>query len=186
MKLCDCGCGSPTPVAKRTSNRDGFKKGEPRRFAPGHHVPSGENHYAWKGGRSVGPAGHIYLSDNGTMVLEHRKIASDVLGKPLPPGVVVHHLNNNAGENANNNLVICENDAYHKRLHQRQTAYLACGNYTWRKCVHCKQYDSPEKLYRSPNGWQAYHRDCHKEYSRNRKAHKDMLEAIKEQKKCKP
>lgn len=35
-KLCECGCGIPTPPAKKTSKRDGTRKGEPVRFLKGH------------------------------------------------------------------------------------------------------------------------------------------------------
>lgn len=36
MKLCECGCGSPAPVAQVTNARRGQKKGEPLRFVHGH------------------------------------------------------------------------------------------------------------------------------------------------------
>src|SRR5258708_7581617 len=36
VRLCECGCGKPTPVAKRTERKRGYIKGQPVRFAPGH------------------------------------------------------------------------------------------------------------------------------------------------------
>jgi hypothetical protein len=36
MKLCECGCGKATPIAKRTDTKCGAVKGQPRRFALGH------------------------------------------------------------------------------------------------------------------------------------------------------
>lgn len=36
IKLCECGCGSPAPMAKFTSAKRGWKKGEPLRFVHGH------------------------------------------------------------------------------------------------------------------------------------------------------
>jgi hypothetical protein len=36
VKLCECGCGQPAPIAKGTSRRDGAIKGEPMRFIRGH------------------------------------------------------------------------------------------------------------------------------------------------------
>jgi hypothetical protein len=36
VKLCECGCGEPAPLAQKTSARDGWKKGEPLRFLVGH------------------------------------------------------------------------------------------------------------------------------------------------------
>jgi hypothetical protein len=37
MTLCECGCGEPTNIAKKTSTRDKTVKGEPVRYLPGHH-----------------------------------------------------------------------------------------------------------------------------------------------------
>jgi hypothetical protein len=36
MKLCECGCGEPAPIAKRTSRRAGWIKGQPTRFICNH------------------------------------------------------------------------------------------------------------------------------------------------------
>lgn len=36
--LCQCGCGEPTPVAKKTSRRDGHIIGQPIRFVSGHNA----------------------------------------------------------------------------------------------------------------------------------------------------
>lgn len=35
-KLCECGCGEPTPPARRTRAERGWVKGQPTRFVPGH------------------------------------------------------------------------------------------------------------------------------------------------------
>jgi len=37
MKLCECGCGLPAPIAKKTNTRRGHVKGQPIRFIVGHH-----------------------------------------------------------------------------------------------------------------------------------------------------
>lgn len=34
--LCECGCGEPAPIAKRTDSIKGWKKGQPIRFIKGH------------------------------------------------------------------------------------------------------------------------------------------------------
>lgn len=36
MKLCECGCGNPAPIAKRNHKRQGIREGEPYRFIWGH------------------------------------------------------------------------------------------------------------------------------------------------------
>jgi hypothetical protein len=35
-RLCECGCGQPTPIAKRTDHKRGLVAGEPVRFIRGH------------------------------------------------------------------------------------------------------------------------------------------------------
>lgn len=34
--MCMCGCGNPTPLAKKTSSRDGLRKGRPTFYLRGH------------------------------------------------------------------------------------------------------------------------------------------------------
>lgn len=77
---------------------------------------------------------------------EHRKIARQALGKKLPPGTVVHHVDEDGTNNKHANLVICENLAYHELLHRRERALKICGyaNYLW--CSQCKTYDHPNKM----------------------------------------
>lgn len=36
LKLCECGCGQPAPLAKRTRKEAGWIKGQPLRFIKGH------------------------------------------------------------------------------------------------------------------------------------------------------
>jgi hypothetical protein len=37
IKLCECGCGQPAPIAKWTDKRRGYVEGQPQRFIKGHH-----------------------------------------------------------------------------------------------------------------------------------------------------
>ena len=53
---------------------------------------------------------------NGKAVPEHRLIAEEVLGRPLRPDEVVHHLNMDKTDNRRCNLLICST-SYHKYLH---------------------------------------------------------------------
>ena len=36
MALCECGCGNDAGIYPRTQSRRGIRKGEPRRYLPGH------------------------------------------------------------------------------------------------------------------------------------------------------
>jgi hypothetical protein len=101
-------------------------------------------------------------------VLEHILICEDVLGKPLPVGAEIHHVDSNGSNNQNNNLILCQNRAYHTLLHIKEHALKACGNSGWRKCSYCKKYDSVDNLvYRNRNsryGDSYHHKNCRKLY----------------------
>jgi hypothetical protein len=48
QKLCECGCGLPAPIAKRSDPRYGHVKGQPIRFIRGHHsIGRLPKHGAW-------------------------------------------------------------------------------------------------------------------------------------------
>ncbi len=86
----------------------GMVKGVARRFITGHHrrmIPIPEGRYRRR---------------NGTK--EHIAIAERALGKSLPALAKVHHVDGSTTRNANSNLVICENQAYHLLLHARGSA----------------------------------------------------------------
>lgn len=50
---------------------------------------------------------------------EHIRVAEAALGKKLPEGAEVHHLNKNKADNRPTNLVVCPDHAYHMLLHKR-------------------------------------------------------------------
>ena len=49
IKLCECGCGNPAPIAKQTDTKHGRIKGAPTRFISGHNGV-GDKNGNWKGG----------------------------------------------------------------------------------------------------------------------------------------
>lgn len=72
---------------------------------------------------------------------EHRLIAAAVLGKELPEGVEIHHVDFNRANNRNDNLVICESRSYHQLLHRRQEIQDAGFDpNTYLKCTDCTEY----------------------------------------------
>jgi hypothetical protein len=79
--------------------------------------------------RRIGPYGYVFYvnpfhpnASKDGRVAEHTIVASKALGKGLPKGAVVHHINGNVQDNRPENLVICENQSYHRLLHCRMNA----------------------------------------------------------------
>ena len=131
----------------------------------------GEKANAWKGGRVVrGRDILIYMpahpqATNKRYVTEQRIKVEAALGRILPPRSVIHHIDLNSHNNANSNLVLCEDQSYHTLIHRRARALRACGNAEWLKCPICKKYDSPENMYvcYKDDGTPKFgrHRECH-------------------------
>lgn len=94
-------------------------------------------------------------------VREHVDIAERVLGKPLPDGACVHHINEDQHDNRNENLIICQDNAYHKLIHKRMEALKKCGNPNWKKCDYCGEHDDPSNMYvYHGSGTKARHTEC--------------------------
>ena len=114
-----------------------------------------------------------YIS-GGSGKRQHVKIAEQVLGKALPIGARVHHIDGNGRNNAKNNLLICPDEGYHQLIHLRQRAFDECGNPAFRKCPFCKEWSDPKEMIvvgDTPNRNPRYcHRACKSTYERNRKA----------------
>jgi hypothetical protein len=171
---CHCGCGQKTTIAKKTNTKAGWVAGKPRFYIHGHHVGIGPDNRNWSGGKFIRKSRNkSYVSayapghPRGRYVFEHILVAERVLGKVLPIGTVVHHIDGNGLNNANNNLVICQDEVYHKLLHKRDAAYKASGHPDWPKCQFCKRHDHPDNL--RFYGTNICHQQCNKEYQRKRR-----------------
>ena len=100
-------------------------------------------------------------------VLEHLFVTEKVLGHALPKGAQIHHVDGDGTNNSNNNLVICQDQSYHKLLHMRIKAIESCGNPNFRKCLYCKIWDDPKNLaiyYSKRTNKGAQHNKCRNEY----------------------
>lgn len=64
--------------------------------------------------------GYVKIKVDGRAKYEHIHLAEKALGKKLPKGAVVHHMNENRSDNFTYfNLVVCPSKGYHAHLHQR-------------------------------------------------------------------
>lgn len=178
-KLCECGCGKPTNIATKTNNKQGYIKGEQVRYIAGHQYRGkyGSLSYNWSGGKVTDNRGYVSIkkpsyprSNTNGYVREHVLVAERVIGKPLPPSAAIHHVDGNPSNNEKSNLVVCEDNKYHKLLHKRQRALDACGIASWLKCRFCKEYDDPENMYVYKKTGSGCHRECHNKYERDRRA----------------
>lgn len=165
MTLCQCGCGNAAPIMTGTDRPRGRIKGQYYRFCAGHYRRArATNDYP-----SCSAQGHP-KAKNGK-VREHILVAERALGRHLPDGAQVHHVDGDRTSNSRSNLVICQDYAYHSLLHLRARAFKACGNPTYRHCRFCDRWDSPENMIDIGNRSVAHH-GCRMTYDALRRARK--------------
>lgn len=125
------------------------------------------------GSGTVNYMGYIAHQIGAAKRMEHVLVAERVLGKPLPIGAVVHHVNDDRADNRPANLVICPNQAYHRLIHANEDAINACGHANFRRCRYCRLWSDPSTMTRTGNnrkGHQHYHKICKARAERERTA----------------
>ncbi len=149
-------CGKPFVSAYLQSH------GKPRRFCSlscfGQSHP-GEAHPRWKGGRHT--AGKTYPTvfcashpkRKRRIIEEHVLICEKALGHVLPAKAAVHHWNENKRDNRNENLVICQDNAYHMLLHARRRRLTDTGDLSTKRCCQCHEVKALADFPREKRNW---------------------------------
>ncbi len=156
VKLCECGCGTPTRLSSTNRPERGYMRGEPMRYANGHTASRGR-----PGGSKVervvdGSVRKVWTGVNSRAKI-HRFRAEKALGHSLPAKAEVHHVDESLSDDSP--LVICQDHAYHMLLHRRLRIVRAGGNPdTDRVCGRCRRA-KPICDFVHPHN--AYCRPCH-------------------------
>lgn len=58
----------------------------------------------------------VRCRDTGKLLFVHRKVAAEMLGRPLSPGEIVHHRDGDSRNNAPENLIVLPNQGYHAHV----------------------------------------------------------------------
>jgi HNH endonuclease len=92
---------------------------------------------------------------------EHIGAAERALGRKLPVGSQVHHVDGNKLNNLNVNLVICPNQKYHRLLHCRESVIRAGGDPNTQKiCCGCREVLPKTEFSTRPSYWDGYSGEC--------------------------
>jgi hypothetical protein len=117
LKLCECGCGDPAPIAEATNPKLGYVKGQPMRFVRGH-ATRGRSLPARNGGLSPHGDGKRYQiwCRDGTKVFFYRAVMEAQLGRRLRSDEHVHHINGDPSDDRPENLEVLT-PAEHRQRH---------------------------------------------------------------------
>lgn len=102
---------------------------------------SGKDNPAWKGGRHLNPQGYVRLWIDKRLILEHRYVMEQEIGRKLQPDEHIHHIDGDKTNNTLSNLMIIS-QAEHNRIHRNRA--LPSGKWAteFDVCIQCSRADS--------------------------------------------
>jgi hypothetical protein len=126
--LCECGCGAPAPIARKTDSRHGYVKGQPARFIRAHHVRLRERPledfyvvtdgcWLWTGKRDRGGYGLVCRQQQWR--LAHRAVYEALIG-PIPEGLELDHTCSNRSCVNPKHLEPVTRQENNRRMHTRR------------------------------------------------------------------
>jgi hypothetical protein len=84
--------------------------------------------------------GYVWVSVEGEQRRQHVLVAEKAMGRLLPAGAQVHHINGNRADNRNENLLVCPSAAYHNEIHRKMRVRSMGGDpWTQRWCGKCQR-----------------------------------------------
>lgn len=164
MKLCECGCGQPAPKASRTNSAMGYVKGQQLRFILGHNFRSDHPR------RTYRKDGYVLVQTENGRELEHRVVAEKMLGRPLRPDEIVHHINGKRDDNRPENLRVLSGHEEHVNvhMHERRSQYPD-GHKLCPKCGAVKPFSDFHKNKTKRNGLNSSCKLCHNDQIQRRR-----------------
>ncbi len=93
----------------------------------------------------------------------HTRVVERLIGKRLPANAVIHHFDEDRKNNNPSNLVVCENQDYHRLLHARKRVLNSGGNpKTEKVCSRCGLVKAKTEFHKSKrmDGYRIYCKDC--------------------------
>lgn len=115
----------------------------------------------------------VWLQD-GRRVQAAVVVAEKALGKRLPKGVLVHHVNGDSFDDRNSNLLVCRR-GLHNIIHGRMKALDATGNARAKPCRFCHKYEMPGIL--KENGTSHFHQSCANRDAQKRRGSYESLQS---------
>lgn len=156
--LCLCGCGQETVISPKSSRREGWTKGEPRRYVKGHNGRRPLAKRFWEKVEKTGSAGGCWLwigsrssAGYGTFNRGDRaydyahRLAYELLVGPIPAGLVLDHLCRNRA---------CVNPDHLEAVEHGENVRRGAAPYgpIRTTCKHGHDITNPANVYTDPAG----------------------------------